>query len=251
MTDPIFMEDLHPWSDHERELLLAKWHQGSFPLGLFRDRDPIRLRKAELAKDMPAYASRSGIITFSTHESIYAYERLLPHEFMHIVDFYFLTAEDRQRYADMLCSHQPQHSWRIGTDKWLKLSEAWAEEARGAFWPVDHYANYAYHALSDKQRAGVREFFTEMATEPEPASSTPPPSVPTPTPAPTPTPDLPFEDLAGYPAEWIEAVRWAKDSGITKGTSATTFSPDQSITRGQFVVMLWRLAQRIDGGPVQ
>ena len=39
-----------------------------------------------------------------------------------------------------------------------------------------------------------------------------------------------------------EAVRWAKSTGITTGTSPTTFSPDQTVTRGQLVTLLWRKA---------
>ena len=32
------------------------------------------------------------------------------------------------------------------------------------------------------------------------------------------------------------------DRGITNGTSATTFSPDATVTRGQTVTFLWRYA---------
>lgn len=37
-----------------------------------------------------------------------------------------------------------------------------------------------------------------------------------------------------------EAVDWAVAGGITSGTSATTFSPDQTCTRGQIVTFLYR-----------
>jgi len=37
-----------------------------------------------------------------------------------------------------------------------------------------------------------------------------------------------------------EAVDWAVAEGITSGTSATTFSPDQTCTRGQIVTFLYR-----------
>ena len=37
-----------------------------------------------------------------------------------------------------------------------------------------------------------------------------------------------------------KAVHWAVENGITKGTSDTTFSPDDSCTRAQIVTFLWR-----------
>ncbi len=39
-----------------------------------------------------------------------------------------------------------------------------------------------------------------------------------------------------------DAVEWAVDKGITSGTSATTFSPNTTVTRGQTVTFLWRAA---------
>ena len=41
-------------------------------------------------------------------------------------------------------------------------------------------------------------------------------------------------------AWYADAVSWAVESGITKGTSDTTFSPDAGCTRGQVVTFLWR-----------
>ncbi len=50
----------------------------------------------------------------------------------------------------------------------------------------------------------------------------------------------PFEDvdLSRY---FAEAVRWAYENGVTTGTAATTFSPDQLVTRVQFAAFLSRL----------
>ena len=39
---------------------------------------------------------------------------------------------------------------------------------------------------------------------------------------------------------FAEAVRWAYENGVTTGTSATTFSPDQLVTRVQFAAFLSR-----------
>ncbi|MDG2029323.1 MAG: S-layer homology domain-containing protein [Acidimicrobiales bacterium] len=37
-----------------------------------------------------------------------------------------------------------------------------------------------------------------------------------------------------------DAVRWAKATGITTGTSPTAFAPNQNVIRGQLVTLLWR-----------
>lgn len=51
----------------------------------------------------------------------------------------------------------------------------------------------------------------------------------------------PFTDLT---ADWYEnAVIWAYTHGIVNGTSATTFAPDQVVTREQIATMLYRYAQ--------
>ncbi len=49
----------------------------------------------------------------------------------------------------------------------------------------------------------------------------------------------PFTDLKPG-AFYTKAVAWAVEQNITKGTSATTFSPDQGCTRGQVVTFLHR-----------
>ena len=41
---------------------------------------------------------------------------------------------------------------------------------------------------------------------------------------------------------YYNAVLWAVEKGITNGTSATTFSPDENCTRAQAVTFLWRAA---------
>ena len=48
-----------------------------------------------------------------------------------------------------------------------------------------------------------------------------------------------FTDVAAG-SYCADAVAWAVESGVTKGTTATTFSPDASCTRGQIVTFLFR-----------
>ena len=49
----------------------------------------------------------------------------------------------------------------------------------------------------------------------------------------------PFTDVAAD-AYCADAVAWAVESGVTKGTTATTFSPSAPCTRGQIVTFLYR-----------
>ena len=49
----------------------------------------------------------------------------------------------------------------------------------------------------------------------------------------------PFTDVLPG-AYYYDAVLWAVENGITKGTSATAFSPDATVTRGQTVTFLYR-----------
>lgn len=50
---------------------------------------------------------------------------------------------------------------------------------------------------------------------------------------------LPFTDVS-KDAYYYDAICWAVAEGITSGTTATTFSPNDTVTRGQTVSFLWR-----------
>lgn len=52
-------------------------------------------------------------------------------------------------------------------------------------------------------------------------------------------PDAPFTDVSSN-VDYIQAVAWAVQQGITSGTSETTFSPEATCTRGQIVTFLYR-----------
>lgn len=71
-------------------------------------------------------------------------------------------------------------------------------------------------------RAEVVTFLWRAAGEPQPTIST------------TKFTDLDKDDY------YYDAVLWAVEKGITEGTSATTFSPRATVTRGQVVTFLWR-----------
>lgn len=51
----------------------------------------------------------------------------------------------------------------------------------------------------------------------------------------------PFTDVDSG-AEYLNAVLWAVEQGITTGTSETAFSPDRTVDRAQAVTFLWRMA---------
>jgi len=53
--------------------------------------------------------------------------------------------------------------------------------------------------------------------------------------------ELPFTDV-NEDAYYIDGVKWAYTNGVTSGTSATTFGPMDTCTRGQVVTFLWRAA---------
>ena len=71
-------------------------------------------------------------------------------------------------------------------------------------------------------RAQVVAFLWRAAGKPEPKQSS-----------------NPFADVRDG-QYYYKAVLWAVEHGITAGTSATTFSPDATCTRGQIVSFLWR-----------
>ena len=73
-------------------------------------------------------------------------------------------------------------------------------------------------------RAQMATFLWRAAGSPEPVGTT-----------------HPFADIAAD-AYYAKAVQWAYEQGITGGTSATTFSPDETCTRGQTATFLCRMA---------
>ena len=51
-----------------------------------------------------------------------------------------------------------------------------------------------------------------------------------------------FTDVSSLSNEFKTAINWAVQTGVTEGTSATTFSPNDNCTRAQIVTFLWRMA---------
>ena len=100
------------------------------------------------------------------------------------------------------------------------------------YWAVENgvtngTSNTTFSPDASCTRAQMVTFLWRAAGSPEPESSV-----------------NPFTDVAAS-AYYYDAVLWAVEQGITNGTSATTFGPDVTVTRGQTVTFLWRY----DGSP--
>ena len=54
----------------------------------------------------------------------------------------------------------------------------------------------------------------------------------------------PFADVTADGGEGDLALRWAAAGGLTVGRTPTTFAPDEPVTRGQALLMLWRARGR-------
>ena len=81
-------------------------------------------------------------------------------------------------------------------------------------------------------RAQAVTFLWRAAGSPAPKSST-----------------MPFTDVKAG-SYYYDAVLWAVENGITKGTSDTTFSPDVTCSRAQIVTFLWRSQEAPAAGAV-
>ena len=60
--------------------------------------------------------------------------------------------------------------------------------------------------------------------------------------SPEPQADCPFGDVAAN-SPFRKAIAWAAENGLTNGYTATTFVPNQAISRQQFLTILYRYAQ--------
>lgn len=89
---------------------------------------------------------------------------------------------------------------------------------------TDGKTSTTFAPAADCTRAQVVTFLWRAMGSPKPAAAS-----------------NPFADVKAG-AYYYDAVLWAVEKGITKGTTATAFSPDRTVTRAQFVTFLWRMA---------
>ena len=95
------------------------------------------------------------------------------------------------------------------------------------YWAVDNgitsgTSSTTFSPGKDCTRGQIVTFLWKAMGSPEPGST-----------------DNPFTDVK--PSDYFyKPVLWAKENGVTAGTSATTFSPGKGCTRGQIVTFLWK-----------
>ena len=97
------------------------------------------------------------------------------------------------------------------------------------YWAAENGVTYGTSATTFSpdvivSRAQMVTFLWRAHGSPEPRSSV-----------------TPFTDVSSS-AYYYDAVLWAVENGVTNGTSATTFSPDATVTRAQAVTFQWRAA---------
>ena len=102
---------------------------------------------------------------------------------------------------------------------------------KAVLWAVENeitagIGNNAFGPKMSCTRAQIVTFLWHFAGSPAPESET-----------------NPFQDVSAN-AYYAAAVLWARENGITAGTSETSFSPDAVCTRAQVVTFLYRLLGR-------
>ena len=100
----------------------------------------------------------------------------------------------------------------------------------------DNRTNQAIYPEYTTVPVEVKEAVTP---DPQPNPQPQPDPDPQPDPQPQPQPVNPFTDVR-VGAFYYNPVIWAVEKGVTTGTTATTFSPEATCTRGQVVTFLWR-----------
>ena len=61
--------------------------------------------------------------------------------------------------------------------------------------------------------------------------------------------DQGFTDISGYSAAIQTAINQLKQMGVTTGTTATTYSPDDNVTREEMSLFLTRFLKKATPGP--
>ena len=116
----------------------------------------------------------------------------------------------------------------VADDAWYAEPVAWAV-SKGVTTGVDD-THFAPEDICT--RAQVVTFLWRSAGKPEPTSS-----------------ENPFvdvnEDVGGW---YYDAVLWAVENGITLGRDATHFAPDETCTRAEVCMFLWRTLDKPDAG---
>ncbi|MBQ4092081.1 MAG: S-layer homology domain-containing protein [Firmicutes bacterium] len=106
----------------------------------------------------------------------------------------------------------------VETDQYYYKAVQWAIE-NGI---TEGTSATTFHPYQTCTRSQIVSFLWRTADEPDPVNN-----------------EMPFTDVEAD-QYYCKAVQWAIENGITEGTSATTFSPELTCTRGQIVTFLYR-----------
>ena len=160
-------------------------------------------RECVIEKDEKDPASALGWPTLTT---VYGYKGSTAEKFAETYGYRFVPLSEKVPFVDV-----PEEAFFEDPVAWAVSEEVTKGVDATHFGPDDSCT-----------RGQVVTFLWRAAGCPEPGSS-----------------ETGFTDLK--PGAFYEkAVAWAVENDITKGTSATSFSPDSPCTRGQIVTFLWR-----------
>ena len=116
----------------------------------------------------------------------------------------------------------------VAPNEGYELGTIVVTDANGDSVQLTNNNDSTYSFTMPDSRVTVSAIFTEAGEEPTP----------------DPTPSMPFTDVND--GDWFyDVVQYAYDNGLMTGTSATTFEPNTSTTRGMIVAVL----NRLEGGP--
>ena len=136
------------------------------------------------------------------------------------VDFYMNDTVNAFSGVADAGTHKPTFT-DVAEDSYYADAVAWAVDrdiTTGTSWTT-------FDPSGDCTRAQVVTFLWRAAGEPEPTTT-----------------ENPFVDVKET-AYYYNAVLWAVENEITKGTSSTAFSPNATATRGEIVTFLYRYAK--------
>ena len=134
------------------------------------------------------------------------------------------------------------HLTTVGFSTGLKKIGFWAfkncSSVTDVYYTGDLIAWSAVEMGSQNEAISTANFHFNSRFTPTQSSVPATPTTPT-TPATPAASGQPFTDVPAG-AYYADAVNWAVANSVTTGTSATTFSPNDPVTRGQAVTFLWR-----------
>jgi hypothetical protein len=223
-----FREDNNPWPAEFREAIINTLPRLSVyvedvlnhHLALRQESGSLQLFREPLVNteggptSLGARPGRAGTITFNTTVSHAFMPYLLGHELGHFVDWWLLTNEDRDHLITVLCNHYggAVHDW-MRESHYDQVREGFAEQFGWICFGIkEHY--YGGHKFQNPRV--LENLLIRKRVEM-------------------------FVDLVNQPQVVKDAVAQIVEEGITRGTSSTTFSPNDFVTRSQMAVFLARV----------